>query len=101
MRNITVSVDDDTYRRLRIRAAELDTSVSALVHNSLRSLTDDVGLASTVTARATAPPVELQRRDLDDVLADFDARGAGLSPRDNLTRNELYVEATSKSDVLR
>ena len=31
MRNITVSVDDDTYRRSRIRAAELDTSVSALV----------------------------------------------------------------------
>ena len=34
MRNITVSVDEDTYRRSRIRAAELDTSVSALVRAS-------------------------------------------------------------------
>ena len=33
MRNITVSVDEDTYRRSRIRAAELDTSVSALVRD--------------------------------------------------------------------
>lgn len=35
MRNITVSVDDDTYRRARIRAAELDTSVSAVVRELL------------------------------------------------------------------
>ena len=35
MRNITVSVDDATYRRARIRAAELDTSVSALVREYL------------------------------------------------------------------
>ena len=35
MRNITVSVDDVTYRRARIRAAELDTSVSALVREYL------------------------------------------------------------------
>ena len=31
MKNITVSVDDDTYRRARLKAAEQDTSVSALV----------------------------------------------------------------------
>ena len=31
MKNITVSVDDDTYRRARMKAAEQDTSVSALV----------------------------------------------------------------------
>ena len=74
MRNITVSVDDDTYRRSRIRAAELDTSVSALV---------------------------LRHRELDEVLADFDARGVGLRSCDNLTRDELYDEATGKSDALR
>ncbi len=35
MKNITVSLDDDTYRKARIRAAELDTSVSAIVRKYL------------------------------------------------------------------
>jgi plasmid stability protein len=38
MKNITVSLDDDTYRRARIKAAELDTSVSALVRSFLTDL---------------------------------------------------------------
>ena len=35
MRNITVSIDDEVYRRARMRAAELDTSVSAVVRDLL------------------------------------------------------------------
>lgn len=31
MKKITVSVDDDTYRRARLKAVERDTSVSAMV----------------------------------------------------------------------
>lgn len=38
MKNITVTVDDETYRRARIRAAEQDTSVSALVKRFLTDL---------------------------------------------------------------
>jgi uncharacterized protein YdaU (DUF1376 family) len=38
VKNITVSLDDDTYRRARIIAAERDTSVSALVKEFLRGL---------------------------------------------------------------
>lgn len=38
MKNITVSVDEDTYRRARVRAAEMDTSVSALVRQFLSEL---------------------------------------------------------------
>jgi len=38
MKNITVSISDDVYRNARIRAAEQDTSVSALVAEYLRSL---------------------------------------------------------------
>jgi uncharacterized protein YdaU (DUF1376 family) len=38
VKNITVSLDDDTYRRARITAAERDTSVSALVKEFLLSL---------------------------------------------------------------
>ena len=38
MRNITVSLDDDTYRRARTIAAQRDTSVSALVKRFLVEL---------------------------------------------------------------
>jgi hypothetical protein len=38
VKNITVTLDDETYRRARIRAAELDTSVSALVKRYLIDL---------------------------------------------------------------
>ena len=38
MKNITVSVDDETYRRARVKAAEHDTSVSALVRRFLSEL---------------------------------------------------------------
>lgn len=35
MKNITVTVDDDTYRRARVKAAAEDTSVSAVVRQFL------------------------------------------------------------------
>jgi hypothetical protein len=38
MKNITVSLDEDVYRRARVKAAERDTSVSALVKNFLVEL---------------------------------------------------------------
>jgi len=38
MKNITVTVDDETYRKARIKAAERDTSVSALVKCFLAEL---------------------------------------------------------------
>ena len=41
MRNITVSVPDQVYRRARLRAAARDTSVSALVREYLVSLGDE------------------------------------------------------------
>ncbi len=38
MKNITVSLDDETYRRARVAAAEQNTSVSALVRRFLADL---------------------------------------------------------------
>jgi hypothetical protein len=38
MKNITIAVDDETHRAARIRAAELGTSVSALVKSYLQEL---------------------------------------------------------------
>ena len=94
MRNITVAVDDDTYRRSRIRAAELDTSVSALVRGFLQDL---------VEGRAQGAPAETKeehrRRLLEEVLADFDARGVGVSVAGNLSRDELYDRDRARADA--
>ena len=38
LKNITVSVDEETYRQARIAAAERNSSVSRLVREYLRSL---------------------------------------------------------------
>lgn len=38
VKNVTVSLDEDTYRRARLRAAELGTSISALVKRALQEL---------------------------------------------------------------
>jgi len=38
VRNITVSVPEEVYRRARVKAAERDSSVSALVREFLTSL---------------------------------------------------------------
>jgi hypothetical protein len=38
MKNITVSLDDESYRRARMKAAEIGVSVSALVRRYLAEL---------------------------------------------------------------
>ena len=41
MKNITVSVPDEVYRRARVKAAERDTSVSAIVREFLGRLGEE------------------------------------------------------------
>jgi plasmid stability protein len=41
VRNVTVSLDDEVYRRARVKAAERDTSLSALVRDFLISLGEE------------------------------------------------------------
>ncbi len=103
MKNITVSVDEGTYRRARIRAAELDTSVSALVRGYLRSLVEggestppSVGVEMGAEAET---PLQRRRRQLGEMFADFDRRGVGLDPRDNLPREELYDRARARAEI--
>ncbi len=95
MKNITVSVDEETHRLARIRAAELDTSVSALVRDYLRSL---AGGRGTAVEQAGA---ELRRTQLDEVLADFAARGVGLRMADNLSREEVYDRDAARVEAER
>jgi hypothetical protein len=81
MKNITVSVDDETYRQSRIKAAEAGTSVSALVRSFLVSL-----------ARGQVVETEFDRlrRLQEETLAGIRARGAGLRVADNLARDALH-----------
>lgn len=95
MKYITVSVDEETYRSARIRAAELGTSVSALVRNYLRSLSRDSFGGAADSPSGSAKMGALRRTDLDEVVADFEKRGVGLRMSDNLTRDELYDVASS------
>ena len=75
MKNITVSVHDDTCRLARIKAAERDTSVSALVKQYLVALARD----ESIFDRPVREEVELRAR-----IKDFSA--ADNPPRDSLYR---------------
>ena len=54
VKNITVSVDDETHRRARIKAAEQETSVSALVKQFLTALAEDGSEANTLAREEKA-----------------------------------------------
>ena len=81
MKNITVSVDEETYRRSRIKAAEFGTSVSALVRAYLMDLVE----RGTPESR-----FDRLRRLQDETLDAIHARGGGLRAADNLQRDTLH-----------
>lgn len=74
VKNITVSVSEDVYRRARIKAAELDTSVSALVSDFLESLGSEDS------------EFERRRKLQDEVLETVESFRA----RDRLSRDEVH-----------
>jgi hypothetical protein len=74
VKNITVTLDDETYRRARIRAAELETSVSALVKRYL------VDLAGSETEFERLEKLERSLRD----------RVVAFSAGDRLPRDEIH-----------
>lgn len=80
MKNVTVSLDDDTHRRARLRAAEAGRSLSALVRDFLRSLGDQKS------------EEERRRERLVELFAEFDASGTRFSAASHLSRDELYDE---------
>ena len=74
MKNITVSVDEKLYRRARVRAAELDTSLSAVVR---RFLIEFAGEETDFERRK-----RLQAETLDSIQA--------FRAGDRLTRDEVH-----------
>lgn len=62
MKNVTIALDEETHRLARIRAAELGTSLSALVKDYLRQLADAPLSASGVREMPMpyiAPPADI------------------------------------------
>ena len=97
MKNITVSVDEEVHRLARIRAAERDTSVSALVRDFLRRLAAG-GVDGTTASESRMDAHELRRRRLREVLADIRAESAGFKAADNISRDELYERNQDSAD---
>ena len=91
LKKITVSIDEETYRLVRIRAAELDTSVSALVRDYLKSLASG--------SRDAEKETERRRELMRQVFQDFEARGVGLRMSENLTREELYDRTRARAEA--
>ena len=99
MRNITVAVDEETHRGARIRAAELDTSVSALVREFLRRLVPRNQRCGRLEPQPLESALERRRRLFDEIFADFDARGVGLRMADNLPRAALHDRPAIRSEA--
>jgi len=74
MPNITVTVSEQTYRRARVRAAELSTSVSAVVARTL----DEFAAAGT--------GAEARKRRFEELRAQTPVLSAGR----RLSREDLY-----------
>jgi hypothetical protein len=77
MKNITVSVDDETYRRARIKAAEQDTSVSALVKRFLTELAAGESDAERLRREERALRERIVRFSAGDRLSRDDVHGRG------------------------
>ena len=79
MKNVTVSLDDATYRRARMIAAERDTSISALVKEFL------IGLGS---GESQVERLKREERALRERITSFRAS-------DKQSRDELHDRARS------
>ena len=79
MKNITVAVEDEVYRRARVKAAEQGSSVSALVKGFLIQLTSE-------------GESEFQRlqREEQELRTSLRASGSRFRAADRLSRDELH-----------
>ncbi len=77
MANITVSVPDDVYRAARVRAAERGDSVSGLVTEYLRALSEKDAEFARLEAQQHSVQAQIER----------------FSGSDRLSREELHARA--------
>jgi hypothetical protein len=77
LKNITVTVDNETYRRARMKAAERDTSVSALVALFLTEL---------ASGESDTERLKREERALRERIGSF--RAADRLPREDVHRRD-------------
>ena len=99
MKNITVSVDEETHRRARIRAAELGTSVSALVRDYLKSLAPQEADGPQGESEQLETPLERRIRLMNEVIEDIRINNPKFKASDNLPRDELYDREAARREA--
>ena len=78
MKTITVSVDNEVYHRARVRAAELRTSISALVRKTLEELAKEES------------DFDRSLREEKELIAKIQKRGNRFSASNRLSRDEVH-----------
>lgn len=84
MKNVTVSLDDATYRRARMKAAEAGRSLSALVREAL----DQLGSGETEFERLHRQELELRKQ----------LEGSGFRASDRLSRDDVHDRERARRD---
>ncbi|HEV2747265.1 MAG TPA: DUF6364 family protein [Allosphingosinicella sp.] len=82
MKNVTVSLDDETYRAARIKAAEAGRSLSALVRDYLQGL----GSGESEFERLHREELELRKQI------------KGFSASDRMSRDEVHDRARARTE---
>ena len=85
MKTISVSVDDETHRLAKIRAAETGTTVSGMMRDLLTAL-----LQKPAETESAETEPERRRRRLAEIREDFQKKGIGVDTSRILTREEMY-----------
>ena len=85
MKVISVAVDDEIHRLARIKAAQMGTSMSAMLRDYLLQILEEDG---DRPHEETEP--QRRARMLDEVMARFEGEGVGLIASERLSREELY-----------
>jgi hypothetical protein len=78
VKNLTIALDDETYRRARVFAAQRDASISALVKKYLCSLTEEITALRDF------------KKEQEDLLDSIAQRHPRFKVADNLSREDLY-----------
>jgi plasmid stability protein len=82
MKNITLKVDDTTYHKARVRAAQAGTSVSAMVRDFLNREDDAMEAAETRRIEAMEALYAIANRR---------AKDSARRPVEPLSRDEIYA----------
>jgi len=100
MKNVTISLDEATHRRARIRAAELGKSLSGLVRDLLETLDRPGGgrgeeiMPSGIT-RAEFERLHRQELELRKKVLE---KPTGFRASDRLTREEVHDRARAREE---